>query len=250
MQNDFQTILLNERKQLMNLLRTTRFTQLTKEYIHQQIIPFATYSPWENDEQFQQVYQAIRQNTLVDIYRCYELWDITRQVAHLEGDVIEVGVWKGGTGALISMAAAANPNTAVYLGDTFEGVVKSGENDTNYKGGEHADTSEQLVIDLLAKVGAKNGTILKGIFPDDFRSEMEPKTFKFCHIDVDTYGSAKDVFDFVWPRMVTGGAVAFDDYGIWGCEGVTKLVNEMQLPDGFKVYNLNGHSVIIKMAGK
>lgn len=244
MQNDFQTILHNERKQLMNLLRSTKFSQLAKDIVHQQIIPFATYSPWESNQEFIDVYNAIKDFTLVDKYRCYELWDITRQVAKLDGDIIEVGVWKGGTGALI--AKAADSNTHVYLCDTFEGVVKAGENDTNYKGGEHADTNESTVTGLLANLYVTNATILKGIFPDDHKNEVKDKIIKFCHIDVDTYNSAKEVFDFVWERMVMGGVVAFDDYGIWGCEGVTKLVNEMEVPDGFKIYNLNGHGVIIK----
>jgi O-methyltransferase len=246
MASDFQSILHNERKQLMNLLRATRFTQLSKDYIHQQIIPFATYSPWENDEAFLKVYDAIKAFTLVDKYRCYELWDMARQVSPLQGDMIEVGVWKGGTGALIAQAAELNINTTVYLCDTFEGVVKAGEHDTNYKGGEHADTSKQVVTSLLASLNSGNTFILQGIFPDDFMAQMEEKIFKFCHIDVDTYGSALGVFDFVWPRTVVGGAVAFDDYGIWGCEGVTKMFNELNLPDGFKVYNLNGHGLIIK----
>lgn len=246
MANDFHVILHNERKQLLNLLRGTRFTQLTNEFIHQQIIPFASYSPWENDEEFQNVYTTIKDFTLVDKYRCYELWDMVRQVVPLQGDIIEVGVWKGGTGTLIAKAAEQNNKSTVYLCDTFEGVVKAGEHDTNYKGGEHADTSKQAVIGLLAKLGSNNTTILKGIFPDDFMAQMEQKTFKFCHIDVDTYGSALGVFDFVWPRIVVGGAVVFDDYGIWGCEGVTKMFNELIAPNGFKIYNLNGHGIIIK----
>jgi len=248
MANDFQNILHNERKQLMNLLRSTRFTQLSKDFIHQQIIPFASYSPWENDDDFQSVYDIILDHTLVDKYRCYELWSMCGQVATLPGDMIEVGVWKGGTAALIAKAAECNKETTVYLCDTFEGVVKAGEHDTNYKGGEHSDTSKQTVVGLLEKINARNTTILQGIFPDDFAAEMDTKSFKFCHIDVDTYSSALGVFDFVWPRLVVGGAVAFDDYGIWGCEGVTKMFNELDVPNGFKIYNLNGHGIIIKTA--
>ena len=244
MANDFQTILHNERKQLINLLRATKFTQLAKDIVHQQIIPFATYSPWESDEDFMAVYNIIKDYTLVDKYRCYELWDFAHQVAGLEGAILEVGVWKGGTGALI--AKAAKENTPIYLCDTFAGVVKAGTNDTNYKGGEHADTNEHTVSNLLTTLHATNATILKGIFPDDFIEQMKDKTFKMCHIDVDTHDSAKDIFDFVWSRLVVGGVVAFDDYGIWGCEGVTRLFNQMQVPNGFKIYNLNGHGVIVK----
>ncbi len=246
MQNDFLTILHTERKNILNLMRSTHFTRLTNDFIHQQIIPFASYAPWENDEGFKEIFTAINGHTLIDQYRCYELWELARQVAPLSGDVIEVGVWKGGTGTVIAKASEINSESKVYLCDTFEGVVKAGENDTIYKGGEHRDTSEEIVTGLLDKVNLKNTTILKGIFPEDFAEKMADKSYKFCHIDVDTYASAKDIFDFVWPRMVTGGVVVFDDFGFWGCEGVTRLVNNLHLPDGFKVYNLNGHGLIIK----
>jgi O-methyltransferase len=248
MHNDFQAILHNERKQILNLMRSTQFTRLTNDLIHQQIIPFASYAPWETDEGFKQVFNDITGHTLIDKYRCYELWELAKQAAPLKGDVIEVGVWKGGTGSVIAKGSEGNSDSTVFLCDTFEGVVKVGDNDTIYKGGEHADTSEEIVNELLKKINAKNVTILNGIFPDDFMKEMDGKSFKFCHIDVDTYGSAKDIFDFVWPRMVAGGVVIFDDFGFWGCEGVTKLVNEIHVPGGFKVYNLNGHGLIIKYA--
>jgi O-methyltransferase len=50
----------------------------------------------------------------------------------------------------------------------------------------------------------------------------------------------------VWPRLSVGGIVVFDDYGFLRCEGVTKLVDEMNLTDGIKMYNLNGQAVIVK----
>ena len=58
-------------------------------------------------------------------------------------DVLEVGVWRGGTGCLLAAKAQSlNRNATVFLCDTFSGVVKAGEIDNFYKGGEHADTSK------------------------------------------------------------------------------------------------------------
>jgi len=68
-----------------------------------------------------------------------------------------------------------------------------------------------------------------------------------CHIDVDTYDSAKDIVEWVWPRLSVGGAVVFDDYGFVRCEGVTKLVNELSSDnDKLFIHNLNGHGLIFK----
>ncbi len=109
------------------MLRSTRFTQLTESVFHEQIIPFATYAPWGNDKRlFKRIrYRNIKEFTLVDKYRCYELWYFAKQLAAAPGDVIEIGVWKGGTGNLIAKASSTNTNTRVYLCDTFEGVVKA-----------------------------------------------------------------------------------------------------------------------------
>ncbi len=44
--------------------------------------------------------------------------------------------------------------------------------------------------------------------------------------------------------------VVFDDYGFFGCEGVTQAVDELvaQREDVTFIYNLNGHAVLIKKA--
>jgi hypothetical protein len=36
--------------------------------------PPANYAPWQGDEAFMDIYNQVKKNTLVDIYRCYELW--------------------------------------------------------------------------------------------------------------------------------------------------------------------------------
>lgn len=234
----------NEREQIIDILRQTTFFQFDPEVLHKQVIPYASYSPWEGDLEFKKLYEIVKNNTLVDIYRIYELWTIVKGMKAVEGDILEVGVWRGGTGAVLSKASE-DSNAKVYLADTFTGVVKATEADTVYRGGEHSDTSEQIVKDLLKKVKSKNAVILKGIFPDDFLS-LEIDKIKLCHIDVDTYQSARDIFDYVWDKLEVGGAVVFDDYGFWTCEGITKYFNSLDLLNGFKIHNLNGHGIIIK----
>lgn len=185
---------------------------------------------------------------MVDRYRCYALYQLLPQVLGLQGDILEVGVWRGGTGALLARAAQAHtPHPPrIWLADTFAGVVKAGGNDPYYKGGEHANTSEQVVRDLLQSMHIEKYHILPGVFPE--QAEVPPsQRFCFCHIDVDVYQSAKDVLLWVWPRLSHGGIVVFDDYGFYGCEGVTKLVNEQNnTGDRIFVHNLNGQALFIK----
>lgn len=212
--------------------------------------PVANYRPWDTDAAFQEVYELVREHTMVDVYRLWTLWFIAHQLADdpraagagVPGDVLEVGSWRGGSGAVLGRALAEGaggtggeragaPSAAsartIFLADTFAGVVKAGTRDTYYKGGEHANTSVDTVQELLARVGVTNVELLAGIFPDDRGEEIADRRFLLCHIDVDVYQSARDTFEWVWPRMVRGGVVIFDDYGFYGCEGVTSYVNEL-----------------------
>lgn len=214
------------------------------------ILPFASYSPWLTDSEFQKVHKQISKYTLIDQYRCYELWELVAQVAKLDGALLEVGTWRGGSSALI--AAQAKRNTiadTVYLCDTFYGVVKATEeHDNRYRGGEHANATIEDVQAILAKLEVMDNTkILTGVFPDETADQITDTQFRFCHIDVDVYQSAKDTVEWLWPRLVIGGMIVYDDYGTRGCAGITKFVNEERLKDDrIVLYNLNGHAIVIK----
>jgi O-methyltransferase len=78
--------------------RPTKYT-----YNQELIFPRNTYNPWFDDKEFMDIYSSqVRLNTLVDIYRCYELWDIAKRLKDTKGSILEVGVWKGGTGCLLA----------------------------------------------------------------------------------------------------------------------------------------------------
>jgi O-methyltransferase len=216
------------------------------EFTHHRILPFATLAPWLDDGEFLALYQHIKSYTLVDLYRCYELYCLAKQSLRVSGCFLEVGVWRGGTGALIGRVASSS-GRRTYLADTFCGVVKAGDRDPRYVGGEHADTSIQTVEYLLATLGVKNAELLSGIFPDDTGNSVTEK-IAFLHCDVDVYQSARDVFEFCRPRMGVGSIVVFDDYGFFGCDGITRYVAELREdPDFVFLHNLNGHAVFIRV---
>lgn len=93
-----------------------------------------------------------------------------------------------------------------------------------------------------------NINILEGVFPEETGNKIAEKTFRFCHIDVDVYDSAKDILTWIWGRTVIGGIIVFDDYGFVTCSGIKALVNEQKaFKDRLVVHNLNGHAIIIKL---
>jgi O-methyltransferase len=213
-------------------------------------IPLTAYAPWNSSADFRAVWTAVRNHTLVDIFRCWELWQLVGQAKKLSGSFIEVGVWRGGTGALIASAAKSHGIAApLYLCDTFHGVVKAGIHDSAYKGGEHADTSILTVEALMKSLGLTNYRIVEGIFPDATSHLIpEAERFRLCHVDVDVYNSARDIVDWVWERLVPGGLIVYDDYGFEMCPGITRLVDEqMGMSDRLIFHNLNGHAIVMKL---
>ncbi len=218
---------------------------------HDNIHPLATYSPWNLDKGFGETFSKIHPFTLVDIFRCYELWKLVEQSAKLpDGDLIEIGVWRGGTGTLMAkQAKACGIPGRVYLCDTFTGVVKAGKKDSTYKGGEHKDTTREVVEELaFNQMKLDNVQILEGIFPDQTGKEVKDARFRLCHIDVDVYQSAQDIVDWIWDRMVSGGIIVYDDFGFADCVGITKHVEEQfPLKDRLVFHNLNGHAIVVKL---
>jgi O-methyltransferase len=215
---------------------------------HGMAYPISTYAPWQSDAQFQRVYRAVRRNTLVDVWRLYELWTLLGELADIPGSILEVGVWRGGSGALMAARAAelGFPDT-VYLCDTWKGVVKTGAVDTYYRDGKHDDTSKDVVEMLVAQLALTNVTLLQGIFPDATAEQVDAESFRLCHVDVDVYQSASDVLAWAWPRLSRGGVVVYDDYGFPACPGITRFVDEQRgLSDRLVLHNLNGHGIVVK----
>ena len=241
----------NDLRVRLDKVRNARAALGPGDTAHTLNIPYATRAPWLDDAAFMHLHGAIHGHTLVDLYRCHELWDLAGQMASVPGDFLEVGVWRGGTGAILAAAAARLPEPRlVHLCDTFSGVVKAGDLDPDYRGGEHADTSEMTVIDLMNGLGLQNVRLRKGIFPDDSAAQVGDGPFCLCHIDVDVHDSARDILDWVWPRLSVGGAVVFDDYGFITCRGIARLVDALPpLAGRLVLRNLNGHAVLIKTAG-
>jgi O-methyltransferase len=233
---------------LEELLRVTRIRGSGTSTQYQVVVPHATYSPWWTDTEFLELWTQVRDSTFVDIYRLYELWSLAGQVRHLSGDIVEVGVWRGGSGCVLAARSKLDctPGT-VFLCDTYAGVVKAADRDAEYHGGELADTSAELVEALVRRLGLDNVRVLQGVFPEDTADQVTSAELRLCHIDVDVYQSARDVFEWAWPRVVSGGVVVFDDYGFYSQEGVTDFVNEIAGNDDLVfVHNLNGHAVVIK----
>lgn len=197
---------------------------------------------------FEESYDKIRRHdfpefSLVTKPRCKELWNTVESVKNLKGNFIEIGVWRGGTAALIlQQIINLNLSDKLFLCDTFKGVVKAGKEDLYYKNGEHSDCSTFYIDQLFSlyfKFSKDKYSILEGIFPEETGKYIENEKFKFIHLDVDVYQSTKDSFDYLLPKLVKDGIIIIDDYEWKNCTGITKFVNELieQKRNDIEIYN-------------
>jgi O-methyltransferase len=214
---------------------------------YEPVFPDGTLAPWKTDSKFLSLFEKVKPRTLLDLYRLWQLYVQVKQAQKVKGDIVEIGSWRGGSAFL--MAATAREKK-VFLCDTFTGVVKADkELDPRYRGGEHADTSLEEVQSFFAEEKSKlcDYEILQGMFPEETGEKLASDTFSLVHIDVDVYRSAKDSFEYLWPKLSSGGLVIFDDYGFEACAGVRDVVLSLaEREDLFFTPLLSGQALLRK----
>ncbi|MCA9775511.1 MAG: class I SAM-dependent methyltransferase [Candidatus Eremiobacteraeota bacterium] len=215
---------------------------------YQLAVPFATYAPWLSDPEFMELYQALKKDCLVSLYQCWELWTLGKQKGAEPGDVLEVGVWRGGSSVILGRALGSVDSVArLFCGDSFAGLVKIGACDPHNSEGELSDAGPEEVVARLEQFGVSNFELLCGVFPEETSERIADRRFSLCHIDVDTKQSAEDVFEWVWPRMSNGGVVVFQDYGFHRTPGISELVDGLRGRPGLTVvHNLNGNALVFR----
>jgi O-methyltransferase len=150
--------------------------------------------------------------------------------ASAKGEVWELGVYRGGTASMISDHLKDNNIIReLKFFDSFEGLPVLDEKDLAsefpHHQGEFGDPGiYETVCNYFAK--DKNVQVIKGFVPDTLIG-LEDSKIAFCHIDLDLYDGYKSTLEFVWPRLATGGIIAFDDYFATGsCQGAIAAVDE------------------------
>jgi O-methyltransferase len=160
-------------------------------------------------------------NSLVEQEKIEKLINALRSTENMEGDVAEVGVYKGGT----ALEIVKNTSSNVFLFDTFDGMPYFSEDlDNRWKLGSFNDVNYSDVSNLF--VNYNNVKIYKGIFPLETSSFVENNKFKFVHLDVDNYYSFKECLNFFYKRMVVNGIMIFDDYDCECCPGANAAIDE------------------------
>ena len=207
------------------------------------IISSAFYAPWKDDRNFYHFYHEIKECTLLDSKRLYTLWYLCRNLKNVNGDIFDIGCLQGGAGLLMSKA---NIKGKTYLFDTFEGFI---EEEQFHKKKHFIYKNLNVVKENVSKFKLKNTKVIKCRFPNGLNSKIKKRRIKICHLDVNTYKSTHKSFEFIKNRIVKGGVIVFDDYGIYGADSIKKFVNKIsnKYKKNFTfIYNFMGQCILIK----
>jgi O-methyltransferase len=203
------------------------------------------FSPWFAQGEFHRYYEIAAPKTLVSQDRCYVLYTLLRQAIHVNGDVWECGVYKGGTAAMLATILKDKcPSKRLYLFDTFEGMPETNRDKDWHVEGDFSDTSVETVTSYI---GHRDLCVVhKGFIPKTFIA-LESAQIAFAHIDVDIYQSIIDCLEFIWPRLSVGGFIVFDDYGFPTCPGARAAVDEFFAREACKPLCLQtGQALVFK----
>lgn len=182
------------------------------------------FSPWEGEPTFERLFQQIRPHTLVSRDRAYMLWKTLQQALLLSGDVMECGVFRGGTALLEAQTIREHAgDRPLHLFDSFEGMPQTTAGVDRIQKGDFSTTSVEAVAQLFTAYPFVQ--IHQGFIPQTF-ADAKIERIAWVHIDVDIYQSVLDCIAYTYPRLVPGGTMIFDDYGFPCCAGARRAVDK------------------------
>ena len=129
------------------------------------------------------------------------------------GPVVEVGVYRGGSALALSSELRGRE---LHLFDTFKGIPEKTPHLDGIDVGHFSDVSLDEVKALLPFAHFH-----VGFFPDTLPDDLTD--LSFVHIDCDQYETCKNAIEKLWPRLLPGGVMAFDDYPF---QGIKKAIHD------------------------
>ncbi len=183
----------------------------------------------------------------IHMMRFLSHFELFKQIVDLPGVIVELGVYRAPS--LLTWAKLAeifipqDRTRRIYGFDSFKGLQNLGEKDGppvpligKVEGGWSAGSVADEVRELIAIQNLDN------IIPNQVRTvliegdleETLPKFLKdnpgvrisLLHLDVDLYKPTKLALELLYPRVVTGGVIIFDEYGLVPWEGETNAAEE------------------------
>jgi O-methyltransferase len=157
------------------------------------------------------------------LYFIHELMVQSLACAREKGEVWECGVYRGES-ALFLGAVARRHEAKLRLFDTFAGMPETRGDKDFHRSGDFSDTSLEFVRSRFTSLPGLDVEFHPGIIPASLAGrEQDP--IAFAHIDLDIFDAILSALDFIFPRLLVGGAVVFDDYAWASCPGARAAVD-------------------------
>lgn len=161
----------------------------------------------------------------------------------IPGDVVECGVWRGGSGMALALAMKDQDSRHLWMYDTYAGMTEPMDVDVSYAGAsaaellalERPETSERNLVRAYASLADVQANIEATGYPMDqvkfVRGPVEqtipadvPERIALLRMDTDWYESTRHELIHLYPLLSPGGILIIDDYGHW--RGARKAVDE------------------------
>jgi O-methyltransferase len=204
------------------------------------------------DEESRSVIRAVRPWTMTSREKLFALIVAVRYVVDqaIEGEIVECGVWRGGSMQAIARVLAARGDTSreLHLFDTFEGMPPPGAEDVKHGGPPAAQLLRErprthnvwAVADLedvragMARVPypAERIHYHPGLVEDTIPGAA-PERIALLRLDTDWYASTRHELEHLYDRVSSGGVVIIDDYDYW--DGSRKAVDEFMAATGARL---------------
>jgi O-methyltransferase len=197
------------------------------------------------EDAFADAYRRCAPFTMTSVERMYALWQAVGHIARngVRGDVVECGVWRGGSSMLatLALAQAGDHDRVLWLYDTYEGMSEPSEHDVDPSGRRvaeewhriRADPSNPVLAyatldDVRANLGrtgypTERMHFVKGKVEESIPSTA-PDQIALLRLDTDWYESTRHELEHLWDRVEVNGVLIVDDYGHWA--GARQAVDE------------------------
>jgi hypothetical protein len=207
------------------------------------IVP--TVSP-DMGKEFIGIYEKCKPYTVTSIERMFSLYEAVKYVSRcgILGDIVECGVWKGGSSMLcaLTLKELQDTNRNLYLYDTYAGMTDPTDKDVNYKG-EKAVKDEfnkwcSIPLENVEKVMDSTGYpkfnmfLVKGDVENTIPRGASKK-IALLRLDTDFYASTYHEMVHLFPRLAAGGVLIIDDYGHF--QGAKEAVDQYLRENNIKI---------------
>jgi O-methyltransferase len=190
------------------------------------------------------IYRRVRPYTMTSAERVAALCQAIAQIerSNIAGDIVECGVWRGGSMMAAALALLRLNSTwrKLYLFDTFAGMPAPAEIDCDWRGRSAREllrqrTAEAELVwarcglhETRNALGRTRYPVEKMIFVpgrvEETLPHSAPERIALLRLDTDWYGSTYHELETLYPQLVEGGVLLIDDYGHW--QGARRAVDD------------------------